>query len=147
MQDLVTRFGFREPDRGDLESDHIVWRRGKPDYTRANYQVGTVLMWPREKMWSIQFLRGKTQNHAAGSLEETVENLVKTWEAQASHFQDFSQWTTVDHSNYLVAVNGGEEMQGSEAYEIGNYNALMKDCPAYQKCKHCSNCKCRRLFL
>ena len=62
-----------------------------------------------------------------------MENLVKTWEAQASHFQDFSQWTTVDHSNYLVAVNGGEEMQGSEAYEIGNYNALMKDCPAYKK--------------
>ena len=50
LEDLVTRFGFREPDRGDLESNHIVWRRGKPDYTRANYQVGTVLMWPREIM-------------------------------------------------------------------------------------------------
>ena len=28
-----------------------------------------------------------------------------------------------------------EEVDGSVAYEIGNYNALMKDCPAYQKCK------------
>ena len=30
-------------------------------------------------------------NHAAGSLEEVVENLVKTWEMEASHKTDFSQ--------------------------------------------------------
>ena len=41
-----------------------------------------------------------------GSLEETVENLVKTWETQASHFKDFNQWTTIDRDNYKVSVNG-----------------------------------------
>merc|ERR1712130_748286 len=47
LDDLKTRFGFSEPDRGDLENEDIEWRHGKPDYTMANYQ----------------FLRGKTQNH------------------------------------------------------------------------------------
>ena len=63
-----------------------------------------------------------------------VENLVKKWEMQASHFKDFNQWTEVDHENYKVSVNGGEFIDGSVAYEIGNYNALMADCPAYKKC-------------
>ena len=70
-----------------------------------------------------------------GSLEELVENLVKTWETQASHFKDFSQWTTIDHDNYVVKANDQEEMDGTVAYEIGNYNALMQNCPAYKKCE------------
>ena len=70
-----------------------------------------------------------------GSLEELVENLVKTWETQASHFKDFSQWTTIDHDSYVVKANDQEEMDGTVAYEIGNYNALMQNCPAYKKCE------------
>lgn len=54
--------------------------------------------------------------------------------SKASHFADFSQWTTVDHDNYKFSVNGGEVLDGSVAFEIGNYNALMMDCPAYKKC-------------
>ena len=54
---------------------------------------------------------------------------------QASHFKNFDQWNTIDHDNYKVAVNGGEVVDGKVAYEIGNYNALLADCPAYQKCK------------
>ena len=64
-----------------------------------------------------------------------MENLVKKWEMQASHFKDFSQWSEIDHDNYKVSVNGGDIVDGSVAYEIGNYNALMADCPAYKKCK------------
>lgn len=64
-----------------------------------------------------------------------MENLVKKWEMQASHFKDFSQWSEIDHDNYTVSVNGGDVVDGSVAYEIGNYNALMADCPAYKKCK------------
>ena len=50
LDDLKVRYGFSEPDRGDLEDPDIVWRDSKPDYTKANYQ----------------FLKGKTQNHAEG---------------------------------------------------------------------------------
>jgi hypothetical protein len=66
LEDLKTRFGLKEPNRGDLTDEEIQWRTGRPDYTRANYQ----------------YLKGKTQNHEVGSLEELVENLVKTWECQ-----------------------------------------------------------------
>ncbi len=77
------------------------WRSGKPDYTLANHV----------------FLKGKTQNHKRGknntfpsppkkaksnlilffpgSLERIVENLVKTWEMEASHKVDLGQWVTV----------------------------------------------------
>ena len=58
-----------------------------------------------------------------------MENLVKKWEMQASHFADFHQWTEVDHENHKLSVNGGEFVDGSVAYEIGNYNTLMADCP------------------
>ena len=65
-----------------------------------------------------------------------MENLVKTWEAQASHFKDFYQWTAIDHTDYSVRANDGETIPGKLASEIGNYNALMKDCPAYRRCKY-----------
>ena len=54
LEDLKIKFGFREPDRGDLESPEIEWRVGKPDYTRANYM----------------YMKGKTQNHAAGGCKD-----------------------------------------------------------------------------
>jgi hypothetical protein len=31
--------------------------------------------------------------------------------------------------------NGGEVLDGVKAFEIGNYNALLKGCPAYEKCE------------
>ena len=69
-----------------------------------------------------------------GSLEETVENLVKTWEMEATHKTDLNQWVTVDPNNYTVKINGVDTMDGSEAKEIGNYNAIMRHCPMYKKC-------------
>ena len=68
-----------------------------------------------------------------GSVEETVENLVKSWESEASHKVDMSQWKTVDQDKYCVSANGGETLSGKEAKEMGNYNALLRECPVYQK--------------
>ena len=50
---------------------------------------------------------------------------------------DFSYLEIRSKSDISTTNNplDSEEMEGSVAYEIGNYNALMKDCPAYQKCK------------
>ena len=50
VEDIKTKYGLTEPDRGNLDNPDIEWRTGKPDYSRANYQ----------------YLTGKTQNHAAG---------------------------------------------------------------------------------
>ena len=71
----------------------------------------------------------------SGSLEEIVENLVKTWESEASHKVDIRQWTTIDQKEYKVQVNNGPVVEGKAAFAIGNYNAIMSECPAYQKCK------------
>lgn len=87
-----------------------------PDYTLAN----------------TTFLQGKTQNHKAGSLEELVENLVKTWEMEATHKLDMSQWRTVDPDDYFLQTNGGELIDGKDVFKIGNYNALMVDSKVYQ---------------
>ena len=83
----------------------------------------------------MEYLRGKTQNHSAGSLEELVENLVKSWESEASHKVDMSQWKTVDRDAYQIQTNGGTLIEGREAMKMGNYNALMIDCPTYKSCE------------
>ena len=52
-------------------------------------------------MANLAYIKGKSQNHKAGSLEEVVENLVKTWEMEASH-KKFTNWKTVNHERFSV---------------------------------------------
>ena len=35
LERLKAKYGFREPDRGDLDDELIKWREGKPDYTKV----------------------------------------------------------------------------------------------------------------
>ncbi len=56
-----------------------------------------------------------------------VENLVKTWEMEATH-KEFYQWTTVDKDNYQVQANGGKIFSAEEASWVGNYNWLLSAC-------------------
>lgn len=67
-------------------------------------------------------------NHSAESLERLVENLVKTWEMEASHKAEFTQWTTVDHNNYSIRANNGKVFKKLDAVENGNYNCLLDGC-------------------
>eukprot|EP00561_Arcocellulus_cornucervis_P015038 CAMPEP_0185804266 /NCGR_PEP_ID=MMETSP1322-20130828/3150_1 /TAXON_ID=265543 /ORGANISM="Minutocellus polymorphus, Strain RCC2270" /LENGTH=382 /DNA_ID=CAMNT_0028500231 /DNA_START=8 /DNA_END=1156 /DNA_ORIENTATION=- len=111
---LRTEFSFRTPDRGleGLEDSDVNWREGKkPDYTVAD----------------LQYFLGKTKNHEKDSLEETVENIVKTWEMEATH-KLFEQWTTVDHGTYTVQANGGKIWTATESSWTGNYNWLLSSC-------------------
>lgn len=41
-----------------------------------------------------------------GSLEEVVQNLVKTWEMELSHKTEVSDFKTIDHEKFTIAVNG-----------------------------------------
>ena len=54
---------------------------------------------------------------------------------EASHKKNICQWTTIDHGNYCMQTNGGQVLDGVKAFEIGNYNALLKGCPEYEKCE------------
>ncbi|TRY68271.1 hypothetical protein TCAL_16491 [Tigriopus californicus] len=117
LADLKAMHNLEEPKRSGMDDADIKWRYVKPNYIKANYE----------------FLRGKSQNHLSGSLEQVVENLVKTWEMEASHKADLKQWTTVDYKNYQVSCNGSEPVGGEVAKEVGNYNALLQGCPSYEK--------------
>mmetsp|Transcript_32853 Transcript_32853/g.69115 ORF Transcript_32853/g.69115 Transcript_32853/m.69115 type:complete len:377 (+) Transcript_32853:299-1429(+) len=111
VENLQTEHGFVSPDRGNLDDPSIIWKEGKPDYTIAD----------------MHYLLGKTRNHPPGSLELSVENLIKTWEMEATH-KEFYQWTTVDQNEYEVQANGGKVFSSEEAPWVGNYNWLLSTC-------------------
>ena len=54
LEELKSKFGFREPDRGlDKDVEGVTWRYGvMPNYNVAN----------------ASYMKGKTQNHKAGNL-------------------------------------------------------------------------------
>ncbi|KAI0534266.1 hypothetical protein GGR58DRAFT_65828 [Xylaria digitata] len=67
----------------------------------------------------------KTKNHAAGSLPELVENLVKNWEIEASFKTRLADWRTVDFTRYSFAVNDREPVSASHMLRVGTYNAII----------------------
>ena len=71
---------------------------------------------------------GKTKNHQPGELEFVVEQLVKTWEMEASHKLDLEQWTTIKTGEYSVSADGGKTYGNEAAMEAGNYNVLLAGC-------------------
>lgn len=111
LETLQKEHGFVTPNRGNLDDPSIMWKEGKPDYTISD----------------LHYLLGKSKNHKPGSLEEFVENFIKTWEMEATH-KEFYQWTTVDKDAYEVQANGGKVFSSDEAAWVGNYNWLMSTC-------------------
>jgi hypothetical protein len=101
--------GNVEPNRGNLNDPKIEWRTEKPNYTLAN----------------LAFMKGKCKSHERGSLEMVVQNAVKTWEMEASHKVNTSQWKTIVHDEYKVQANNKKQFELVEAAAKGNYNVLM----------------------
>jgi hypothetical protein len=64
-------------------------------------------------------------NHAAGSLPQLVENLVKNWEVEASFKPRLEDWRTIDHANYTFAINGGPPQTAEHMLKVGTYNAII----------------------
>lgn len=60
----------------------------------------------------------RRSNHAAGSLELMVENLVKNWEVEASHKLNVREWRTVDHRAYTFACNGNKPQDASHMLKV-----------------------------
>lgn len=112
LQDLIKQNGFTLPDRGmDSLGEEVEWRNGVPDYTTAD----------------LYFFRGKSRNHSAGSLEMVVENLVKKWEMEITHFVKPSDCTTMQIEEFKLKVNNGNELEAKDIMSEGSYNPLLKD--------------------
>ncbi|KAL2503676.1 pathogenesis-related family protein [Abeliophyllum distichum] len=94
------------------EVNNIQWRFGSP----PNYDVVNKL-----------FEQGKTKTWPAGSLEEKVQNLVKTWEMEMFHKVNFSDYKTVDPNKYRFSLNGRKAITLEEKRKLGGgYNSLLQ---------------------
>ena len=116
LEELIKKHPeLRIPDRAHMaEVEDSNWRfGGKPNYALANYY----------------YMTGKTMNHAAGSLEEVVENLVKTWEMERSHKKDYKTHMTIDQQHFRISANGGKVFDNVTANQVGNYNVLLENAP------------------
>ncbi|RCV27213.1 hypothetical protein SEVIR_5G309400v4 [Setaria viridis] len=65
------------------------------------------------------------QEWPAGSLEEVVQNAIKTWEMELSHKARLSDFKSVSPGRFTLSVNGGRARSGEETLAVGSYNALL----------------------
>ncbi|KAL1533517.1 pathogen-related protein-like [Salvia divinorum] len=87
------------------------WIAGPPDYTIIDkfFEEGRTKVWP------------------AGSLEEYVQNLVKTWEMELVHKANPDQYKTLDVKTCVLGVNGKKCLTLEEVGKIGGgYNAFLQ---------------------
>ncbi|PON99669.1 NTF2-like domain containing protein [Trema orientale] len=88
------------------------WRYGAP----PNYDVVNKL-----------FEEGRTKIWPAGSLEERVQNLVKTWEMEMFNKTCFDDYKTVDPKKYTFCLNGRKALTLEEKRKLGGgYNSLLQ---------------------
>ncbi|KAF9587723.1 hypothetical protein IFM89_004700 [Coptis chinensis] len=93
------------------EVKNIEWRHGEPpifDHVNELFEKERTKIWPE------------------GSLEETVQNAIKTWEMELSHKTQIQDFKTINPEKFKLFVNGREGLSGQETLEMGSYNALLK---------------------
>jgi len=107
------------PVRHFMDDVNTEWRRPERDYSQIN----------------AMYLKERTRHHLIGSLEKTVENLVKTWEMESSHKKNIKDWRSVDPEKYHISVNGGPRFNLEENIRMGNYIMTMQDSPLFDASK------------
>ncbi|KAL2245493.1 UNVERIFIED_CONTAM: Pathogen-related protein [Sesamum indicum] len=63
---------------------------------------------------------------AKGSLEEVVQNAIKSWEMELSHKTRIQDFRTINPDKFKLIVNGREGLSAEETLRVGSYNALLK---------------------
>ncbi|XAR68268.1 hypothetical protein NMG60_11003342 [Bertholletia excelsa] len=112
----------KEADAGKFETDKyrpvlhggaaedIHWRHGAPpvyDDVNRLFEQGRTKEWPK------------------GSLEETVQNAIKSWEMELSHKTRLQDFKTINPEKFRLLVNEG--LSAEETLRMGSYNALLKN--------------------
>ncbi|PKI33036.1 hypothetical protein CRG98_046578 [Punica granatum] len=93
------------------ETENTQWRHGGPPIFNAVNKL---------------FEEGRTKEWPKGSLGETVQNAVKSWEMELSHKTRLQDFKTINPEKFKLIVNGGEGLSGEETLKLGSYNALLK---------------------
>ncbi|KAI5070611.1 hypothetical protein GOP47_0014954 [Adiantum capillus-veneris] len=68
----------------------------------------------------------RTQEWPKGSLEQVVQDLVKSWEMELSHKTRAHHFKTIHPENFRFSVNGGQWMNAEETLKVGSYNVLLR---------------------
>ncbi|MBW4594067.1 MAG: ester cyclase [Brasilonema angustatum HA4187-MV1] len=103
----------------------------------------TVIAHSRDAQWRYQtppdYSRSKenlakqsTYNHVEGSLEAIVQNLVRTFEMEASFKTNPQQWLSVVNEQFRMSSNGGPVYTASDVVEGGTYNLFISDTEEYK---------------
>ncbi len=94
----------------------VEWREGeRPDYS-SNNQV-----WQQERQFQ----------HPEGSLAAIAENLVRTFELEASNKVNPKQWLSVVADKFRMSSNGGREYTAEDVAQAGTYNLFMGETEHY----------------
>ncbi|KAK1389101.1 pathogen-related protein-like [Heracleum sosnowskyi] len=88
------------------------WRNGAP---------------PSFDQVNLLFEEGRTKAWPEGSLEDTVQNAIKSWEMELSHKTRLQDFRSINPDKFKLIVNGKEGLSGEETLEMGSYNALLKN--------------------
>ncbi|MEW6492874.1 MAG: ester cyclase [Cyanobacteriota bacterium] len=94
----------------------VEWRYlGRPDYSRTN-----------------ESLRKESQyQHIEGSLEAIVQNLVRTFEMEASFKTNPQQWVSVVAEKFRMKTNSGPAYTADEVVDRGTYNLFLGESQHY----------------
>jgi hypothetical protein len=93
------------------QTENIQWRHGGPptyDLVNQLFEEGRTKVWPE------------------GSLEETVQNAIKSWEMELTHKIRLQDFKTIVPEKFKFFVNGREGLTAEETLSLGSYNALLK---------------------
>ena len=96
--------------------ERVEWRQGqRPDYSYTN-----------------QFLHQESKfNHPEGSLEAIAQNLVRTFEMEASHKTNPQQWLSIVTDKFTMSSNGGQQYTAEEVVKEGTYNLFISETDHY----------------
>nr|CAD1834081.1 unnamed protein product [Ananas comosus var. bracteatus] len=112
-------FVSMEGSVGDKYRSHLVgegerntrWRHGSP---------------PTYELVNLLFEQERTKEWPKGSLEETVQNAIKTWEMELSHKTRLQDFKSINPNSFRLSVNGAKPLTGEETLAVGSYNALLR---------------------
>ncbi|MGK7917058.1 MAG: ester cyclase [Prochloraceae cyanobacterium] len=106
----------QDRDRVISEENNVEWRyQTPPDYSRQNRS----------------FQREKKYNHPEGSLEAIVENLVRTFEMEASYKKNPQQWLSIVADRFELRTNGKKISSAEELSHRGTYNLFIEQTEHY----------------
>jgi hypothetical protein len=107
---------IQDRDTVIANSQDAEWRYGDaPDYTRTNTFLN----------------KERNHNHANGSLEAIVQNLVRAFEMEASFKTNPQQWVSVVADKFRMSTNGGQAYTAPDIVAEGTYNLFITETEHY----------------